>query len=93
MLEYFDKPSLGVCCAPASRRFPATPPRAMLFEAETDDLDSWQERLEAADSLLDDSWFAITPGDRERFRHFRHALPELVNSRVRGRGFMKLGSD
>ena len=56
-------------------------------------MDGWHTRLADAGALLDDSWFATTPGDREKFRRFRHALPELVNAEVRRRGFMKLGSD
>src|ERR1700691_4635848 len=40
-----------------------------------------------------DSWFAANNQDRERFRRFRHALPELVNDTMRRRGFLKLGSD
>jgi FAD/FMN-containing dehydrogenase len=43
--------------------------------------------------LTENSWFATTPRDREKFRQFRHALPELVNAIVRRNGFMKLGSD
>jgi FAD/FMN-containing dehydrogenase len=92
MLEYFDRPSLDLLRA----RFPEVPPNAaaaILFEDESGDADRWQERLEAAYALLDDSWFATTSADRERFRRFRHALPELVNAQVRRNGFMKLGSD
>src|SRR5262249_46534069 len=37
--------------------------------------------------------FATTASDREKFRKFRRALPELVNTVVRRHGFMKLGSD
>ena len=57
------------------------------------DVDRWHDRLTSARALVDDSWFATTPGDREKFRKFRHALPELVNAVVRRNGFMKLGSD
>src|SRR5262249_30575045 len=72
---------------------PAAAGAAILFEDETGDVDGWHARLEATRALLEDSWFATTPADRERFRRFRHALPELVNARVRRNGFMKLGSD
>ena len=82
----------STCCARASRRFPSAG-AAILFEEESADLDVWHNRLIAAGALLDDSWFATTAADRERFRRFRHALPELVNAVVRRNGFMKLGSD
>jgi FAD/FMN-containing dehydrogenase len=92
MLEYFDKPSLDLL----RTRFPEIPPAAgaaILFEEEAADADRWHDRLVESGALLDDSWFATTPADRERFRRFRHALPELVNAVVRRNGFLKLGSD
>ncbi len=42
---------------------------------------------------MEDSWFGGSAADRERFRRFRHALPEAVNARVRSRGFQKISSD
>jgi len=92
MLEYFDKPSLDLL----RQSFPEIPRAAgaaILFEEENADVDRWHDRLTSARALVDDSWFATTPGDREKFRKFRHALPELVNAVVRRKGFMKLGSD
>lgn len=92
MLEYFDKPSLDLLRA----RFPEIPPAAgaaILFEEESADADRWHDRLIESGALLEDSWFAANPPDRERFRRFRHALPEMVNDIMRRRGFLKLGSD
>ena len=59
----------------------------MLIEQENGDIDFW------ADHAPEDSWFAASDQDRERFRRFRHALPEIVNDTVRRRGFLKLNSD
>jgi len=92
MLEYFDRRSLDLL----RTGFPEVPPAAgaaILFEEENADVDLWHNRLVESGALLDDSWFATTAADRERFRRFRHALPELVNATVRRNGFMKLGSD
>ena len=92
MLEYFDRRSLDLL----RTGFPEVPPgagAAILFEEENADVDLWHNRLLRSGALIDDSWFATTAGDRERFRRFRHALPELVNAAVRRNGFMKLGSD
>jgi FAD/FMN-containing dehydrogenase len=97
MLEYFDQPSLGLL----RTRFPEIPAAAraaILFdqEMESDDdpeIDLWLERLEGTGALLDDSWFATSANDRERFRRFRHALPELVNDAVRQSGAMKMNTD
>ncbi|HEY1495969.1 MAG TPA: FAD-linked oxidase C-terminal domain-containing protein, partial [Candidatus Solibacter sp.] len=98
MLEYFDRPSLELLRA----RFPEIPAEAraaILFEQEMaseDDaeLDLWLERIEGAPgALAEDSWFATTPNDRERFRKFRHSLPELVNDTVRRSGALKMNTD
>lgn len=97
MLEYFDGASLALL----RTRFPEIPAgahAAVLFEQELvgeDDpeVDAWADRVEAAHALGDDSWFALTAADRERFRRFRHALPELVNETVRRNGALKMGSD
>jgi FAD/FMN-containing dehydrogenase len=86
MLEYFDRNSLAFL----RQRFPETPDRAgaaLLIEQENGDIDFW------AQHAPEDSWFAAGDQDRERFRRFRHALPELVNDTMRRRGFLKLGSD
>ncbi|MRU29835.1 FAD-binding oxidoreductase, partial [Xylella fastidiosa subsp. multiplex] len=46
------------------------------------------------DAPIDEaSWFGSSESDRERFRRFRHALPERVNDIVRRHGFMKMGTD
>ena len=97
MLEYFDEPSLGLL----RTRFPEIPAAAraaILFDQEmaSDDdpeVDLWLERLEGTPALLDDSWFATSANDRERFRRFRHTLPELVNDAVRRSGAMKMSTD
>jgi FAD/FMN-containing dehydrogenase len=96
MLEYFDAPSLTLLRS----RFPEIPNAAhaaILFDQELhseDDpvLDEWLVRIEAAGALAD-SWFAISAADRERFRRFRHALPELVNDTVRRAGALKMNTD
>jgi len=86
MIEYFDRNSLAFL----RQRFPEVPENcgaALLIEQENGDIDFW------ADNAPEDSWFADNDKDRERFRRFRHALPELVNDTVRRRGFLKLNSD
>ena len=87
MLEYFDRNSLQFLRA----RYPEVPENAgaaLLVEDENADADAWVERIPDGDS-----WFALSDKDRERFRRFRHALPEMVNETMHRRGFLKLGSD
>lgn len=97
MLEYMDANSIDVLRA----RYPEMPrdAKAVLLieqELETEDdpqVDLWIERIEASGALAEASWFATTAADRERFRKFRHALPELVNDTVRRSGALKMNTD
>jgi FAD/FMN-containing dehydrogenase len=86
MIEYFDANSLDFL-RPHHSEIPARAGAALLIEQEHGDIDYW------ADHASENSWFAVSDQDRERFRRFRHALPELVNDTMRRRGFLKLGSD
>lgn len=81
MLEYLDANSL--------RLMGETAGAALIVEAESAE---WLETIHLP-GLRDDSWVAASAQDRERFRAFRHALPERVNEIVRRNGFQKLGSD
>jgi len=92
MLEYMDARSLELM-RPAYGEIPEAARAALLIEQEDADADVWVERLELAGALMEASWFGETDRDRERFRVFRHALPERVNATVIHRGFMKLGTD
>jgi FAD/FMN-containing dehydrogenase len=80
MLEYMNASSLLLL-----RDVPAGAGAALLIERAGDD---W-----TPDAGMDESWFAMGAADRERFRAFRHALPEAVNDLVRRRGLRKMGSD
>lgn len=92
MLEYLDSGSLDLLRA----RFPEIPAKAkacVLIESEDED-PAWLGDFSGMDTtLLDASWFAASASDRERFRRFRHALPEAVNDLVRRRNLTKMGSD
>jgi FAD/FMN-containing dehydrogenase len=79
MIEYLDAKSL--------RMMDVAHEAALMIEIEGD------ADLDMAGTLENDSWFAISAADRERFRQFRHSLPERVNARIRRSGFMKLSTD
>jgi FAD/FMN-containing dehydrogenase len=93
MLEYVDRNSLRLI----GGRYPDIPAEAggaLLIESEGEvDPDAWEQRLTAACALSEQSWFAVSAADRERFRKLRHSLPELVNATVLRRGFLKMGTD
>jgi FAD/FMN-containing dehydrogenase len=86
MLEYVDAASLRLIGGPAAGA-------ALLIEQEHPDEDAWLTRLDEAGALGEESWFGTAETERERFRKFRHALPEKVNDTVRRRGYMKMGTD
>jgi FAD/FMN-containing dehydrogenase len=96
MLEYIDAASLDLL-RPRFPEIPAEGRAALLIEQEAakgeDAEEAWIERLEASAALLEASWFATSSADRERFRRFRHAVPEAVNDLVRHNNLAKMGSD
>lgn len=79
MLEYLDRGSLEIMEVPHAA--------AVMVEQEGE-ID-----LDLTGALENDSWFATSASDRERFRRFRHGLGERVNERIHRGGFMKLGTD
>ena len=96
MLEYVDAGSLDM----VRTRFasiPAAARAAILTEQEVaaseDAADAWLSRLKSSEALIEGSWFATSAADRERFREFRHALPEVVNDLARQRGLTTVGTD
>jgi len=99
MLEYIDAASLDM----VRTRFPGIPDAAraaILTEQELapgkeieDAEDAWLHRLKESNALIEGSWFAASAADRERFRQFRHALPEVVNDLARQRGLTTMGTD
>jgi FAD/FMN-containing dehydrogenase len=96
MLEYLDEAALGLL-KPRFSDIPSEARAALLIEQEVkpgeDVEEAWLDRLEAASALLEASWFATSAADRERFRKFRHAVPEAVNDLVRRNNLTKMGSD
>jgi len=96
MLEYVDAGSLDL----VRKRYPGIPASAraaILTEQEVPDgedaEEAWERRLRSSSALIEGSWFAVSAADRERFRQFRHALPEVVNEMARQRGLTTLGTD
>ncbi len=97
MLEYLDRASLDLLRTRYTE-IPAAAQAAILFDqaltSEDDpEVDQWLERIQAAGAFEEESWFALSAADRERFRQFRHALPELVNDTVRRSGALKMNTD
>ncbi len=97
MLEFMDAASLELLRSDGAAPVPEAARACLMVEQQLDGLDGdaleeWLERLAGA-GAMEESWFGLEPADRERFRAFRHALPETVNRIVRSRGFEKISSD
>ena len=95
MLEYVDDPALRMI----EQRYPDVPPAAkaaliveQITEGDTD-IDAWAERLADTGAFEEKSWFGSSDADRERFRRFRHALPETALAISTRNGFPTLGTD
>ena len=79
MLEFLDSRSMQLMEQPYGA--------AVLIEMEGD------AELDMTGSLQDESWFGSSAADRERFRQFRHRLPERIHERLRRGGFVVLATD
>lgn len=56
-------------------------------------LEAWYTYLESRQVLLEDSWFAQTGKDLEKFHDFRHQIPLLLNEENSRLGRVKMGTD
>lgn len=83
-LEYFDQYSLDLLRG----KYPHIPQdaRACIFfeqemseENEGEIIDKWQKFLERYDVGLENTWVALTSGEREVLKEFRHDLPSTIN--------------
>jgi FAD/FMN-containing dehydrogenase len=95
MLEYVDDAGLRLI----AQRYPETPAEAhaaliieQIVSGDTE-IHEWSERLHAQEALEKQSWFGTTEADRERFRKFRHALPETALAISQRNGFPTLLTD
>lgn len=79
MLEFLDSRSIKLMELPYGA--------AVLLELEG------EAELDMAGALESESWFGASSGDRERFRQFRHRLPERIHERLRRGGFVVLATD
>jgi FAD/FMN-containing dehydrogenase len=79
MLEFLDSRSIKLMELPYGA--------AVLVEIEGD------ADLDMAGALENESWFGSSATDRERFRQFRHRLPERIHERLRRGGFVVLATD
>jgi len=79
MLEFLDSRSIKLMELPYGA--------AVLVEIEGD------AELDMKGALEDESWFGSSAADRERFRQFRHRLPERIHERLRRGGFVVLATD
>jgi FAD/FMN-containing dehydrogenase len=82
LLEFLDSRSMKILEQPFGA--------AVMIEI---DLDEGSMDLDLTGALEEESWFGTSAADRERFRQFRHRLPERVNARNRQNGFVNIATD
>ena len=99
LLEFFDHNSLALLRLHRYPEIPAQAQAAILLEQEIGDspredaAERWLEVIGEQDALLEDSWFAVSASEREKFREFRHAIALIVNDTARLNGYPKLATD
>ncbi len=98
-LEYFDRYSLKKLQKNHSN-IPETAQAALFFEQDVEKsadydsaLEAWFEFLTGEEVSLDDSWFAQSTKDLQRFHQFRHDIPVLINEDNSRSGRVKIGTD
>jgi FAD/FMN-containing dehydrogenase len=79
MLEFLDSRSVRLMEVPHGA--------AVLIELEG------EHDLDMTGALESESWFGSSAADRERFRQFRHRLPERIHEKLRRAGFVVLATD
>lgn len=98
-IEYFDGNSL-TRLKQKFNTIPASSNAALFVEQDIDRdqdpdevLEHWAEFLEDNSVDLENSWFAESGKDIERFHDFRHQLPLMINEENQRAGRTKMGTD
>ena len=79
LLEFLDSRSIKLMELPYGA--------AVLIELEGD------AELDMTGALESESWFGSSAGDREKFRLFRHRLPEKIHAHLRKLGLVVIATD
>lgn len=79
LLEFLDSRSIKLMELPYGA--------AVLIEMEGD------AELDMKGALESESWFGSSAGDREKFRLFRHRLPEKIHAHLRKLGLVVIATD
>ncbi|MDR0617290.1 MAG: FAD-binding oxidoreductase [Endomicrobium sp.] len=97
-LEYFDKNALNLI----RDVYPIIPIQAesgVMFEQDVYDndvdllIDKWYEIIQECSVDVDKVWFASNLTELEKFRAFRHSIPEHVNAIIKKNKVPKVGTD
>ncbi|MGQ9819858.1 MAG: FAD-binding oxidoreductase [Candidatus Kapaibacteriales bacterium] len=98
LIEYFDRNSLSLLFD----EYPQIPKNSFsaiwieqeYIEKEEEALiKCWFDIISKYTSLVDDTWVAMTDNEHERFRVFRHRIPQRVFELVARSKYQKVGSD
>ncbi len=99
LIEYFDANSLDFLRRHKYPEVPAAARGAVLLEQEIgsgtreEAAERWLDVVGQGEALLDESWFAVSPVEREKFREFRHSMSLIMVETARRNGFPKVSTD
>jgi D-lactate dehydrogenase (cytochrome) len=98
-LEYFDVNAL-LLIRDDYPTIPKSVEAGIMFEQDIYDGDNqdiltekWVKAIDMSNIDLDEVWFAQSMEELEKFRAFRHKIPERVNEMVKKNKFPKVGTD
>ncbi len=97
-LEYLGQHALELLSG-RHKNIPSYAKAAIYFEQEfakgKEDgiINSWAGLITKCHGLLEETWFAQTPAEREKLVEIRHDLPDMVNEYLKKNNFAKIGTD
>lgn len=98
LIEYFDRNSLSLLLDEYPQ-IPHNSHSAIWIEQEYSEeeedilINYWFEIISKYTTLAEDTWVAMSNNDHERFRIFRHRIPQRVFELVARSDYQKVGSD
>lgn len=98
LIEYFDRNSLSILLDEYPQ-IPQNSHSAIWIEQEYVDeeedalINDWFKIISKYTTLVDETWVALSDLEHERFRIFRHRIPQRVFELVARSDYQKVGSD
>ncbi len=98
LIEYFDENALNLI----KDKYPQIPEKSIaciwteqeyIRENEARVLENWYSTIAEYSQLVDFSWVSMNEADNEKFRTFRHLIPQTIVDIVARNKYPKMGTD